>query len=131
MSSGEPPGWSGAQPPAQQPPPGYGHPQQPPPQYPQQYQQGYQPGPGPQKTNGMAVASLVLGLLWVCSVGSILAVIFGYMALKQIDRSEGREGGRGLAITGIVLGWIGVALLVLYLILLAAGVATFEFKTST
>ena len=72
----------------------------------------------------------MLGIVWVCFVGSILALIFGYMGLKQIDTSQGREGGRGMAIAGIVLGWVGVAFLIIYLILLAIGVATFEFRTS-
>ena len=38
-----------------------------------------------------------------------LTVIFGNLALGQIDRQP--QQGRGLAIAGIVLGWIGVALL--------------------
>src|SRR3990170_690939 len=61
-----------------------------------------------QKTNGMAIASLVLGIVWVYGVGSILALVFGYMAKGQIDGSGGRETGRGMATAGIVLGWIGV-----------------------
>jgi hypothetical protein len=44
---------------------------------------------------------------------SILAVIFGYQARGEIDRSGGAQGGRGLAVAGIVLGWIGIALSVL------------------
>lgn len=61
----------------------------------------------PGRTNGLAVASLVLGLLWLYGVGSLLAMILGYVARSQIDDSRGRDGGRGLAIAGIVLGWIG------------------------
>jgi Domain of unknown function (DUF4190) len=61
------------------------------------------------RTNGMAIASLVLGILFLYGVGSILALILGYTAKGQIDRSEGAERGRGLAIGGIVLGWIGIA----------------------
>ncbi len=116
-----------------------------PPQYPQQPgQYPQQPGQYPQqpggygqqpygqapKTNGMAIASLVLGILWICSVGSILAVVFGYMAKNQIKESGGMEQGDGMAMAGIVLGWIGIAFLILYLIGLAVGFATFEFNTS-
>ncbi|MFL5737146.1 MAG: DUF4190 domain-containing protein [Actinomycetota bacterium] len=61
------------------------------------------------RTNGMAVASLVLGILWFWWIGSILALIFGYVGKSEIERSNGRQTGRGLAIAGIVLGWIGVA----------------------
>ena len=57
-------------------------------------------------TNGLAIASLVLGILWLYGIGSILALVFGYVALNQIKRRN--ENGRGLAIAGTVLGWIGV-----------------------
>lgn len=71
------------------------------------------------KTNGLAIASLVLGILWVYWIGSVLAVIFGHVALSQIDKSGGTQTGRGMAIAGLVLGWIGVG--VLLIILVAAG----------
>jgi hypothetical protein len=60
-----------------------------------------------QKTNGMAIASLVLDTLWIWWVGSVLALIFGYVGKNQSDESGGAQGGRGLAIAGIVLGWVG------------------------
>jgi hypothetical protein len=72
-----------------------------------------------QRTNGMAIASMVLGIVWVYWIGSILALVFGYIALGQIDRSGGKEAGRGMAIAGIVLGWIGVAMLVVTIIVAA------------
>lgn len=40
----------------------------------------------PQKTNSLAIASLVLGIVWIYGIGSILALIFGYQAKGQIDR---------------------------------------------
>jgi len=77
-----------------------------------------------QKTNGMAIASLVLGIVWLYGVGSILALVFGFMAKGQIDRSGGRETGRGMAVAGIVLGWVGVAGLILVLILAAVAASS-------
>jgi Domain of unknown function (DUF4190) len=71
-------------------------------------------------TNGLAIASMVLGILWLYWVGSILALVFGYVARGQIDRAAGRQTGRGMAIAGIVLGWIGVASLALVIILAVA-----------
>jgi hypothetical protein len=71
-------------------------------------------------TNGLAIASLVLGILWIYWIGSILALVFGYVAKGQIDRSAGRQGGRGLAIAGIVLGWIGVGVAALLIVLVVA-----------
>jgi len=72
------------------------------------------------KTNGLAIASLVLGIVWVYGLGSILALVFGLLAKGQIDRSNGRETGRGMAIAGIVLGSIGVGLLLLVIIAAAS-----------
>jgi hypothetical protein len=65
----------------------------------------------------MAIASLVLGLVWLYGIGSILALVFGYVALRQIRESG--QGGRGMAIAGTVLGWIGIASLVLIIIAIA------------
>lgn len=71
-------------------------------------------------TNGLAIASMVLGILWIYWIGSILALVFGYVAKGQIDKSAGRQTGRGMAIAGIVLGWIGVAVLALVIVLAVA-----------
>jgi hypothetical protein len=112
------PGWWQASdgnwyPPSQ--PPGYAAPTgyQPP------YGYGYAP-PAPQRTNGLAIASMVLGILWLYWIGSILALIFGYIAKGQIDRSNGVEGGRGMAIAGIVLGWIGIAIIAIAIVVALA-----------
>jgi uncharacterized protein DUF4190 len=67
--------------------------------------------------NGLAIASLVLGILWFFWIGSILALVFGYVAKGQIDRSAGHQTGKGMAIAGIVLGWIGVGMLALVVVL--------------
>jgi hypothetical protein len=72
------------------------------------------------ETNGLAVASMVLGILWIGGLGALLALIFGYISKGQIARSNGRQTGRGMAIAGIVLGWVGVAGLILWIILLAS-----------
>jgi hypothetical protein len=74
----------------------------------------------PQDTNGYAVASLVLGIIWLWWIGSILALAFGYAARKQIAVSGGRQGGDGLAIAGIVLGWVGVGTFVYFWFLIGS-----------
>ncbi len=72
------------------------------------------------RTNGMAIASLVLGILWLWGLGSLLALIFGLVGKNQIDSAGGAEGGRGMAIAGIVLGIVGLAGGVLVTILVIA-----------
>jgi hypothetical protein len=93
-------------------------PQGPPGQQPPGQQPGYGGGPQYQarKTNGLAVASMILGILWVCWIGSILAVLFGHIALSQIKKSQGAQQGRGFAITGLVLGYLGVVSLIVALL---------------
>jgi len=74
----------------------------------------------PTRTNGFAVASMVLGILWLYWLGSILALVFGYIALSQIKNSEGTQSGRGMAIAAIVLGYVGVALIALVVVVAIA-----------
>jgi hypothetical protein len=64
-------------------------------------------------TSGMAIASLVMGLLWMYWIGSILAICLGYAARREIRNNAGRIEGQGMATAGIVLGWIGIGMLAL------------------
>ena len=111
---GQPPA-SGAPPPGYGPPPVYGAPP------PQQGYGGYGVPPyGQQRsTNGFAIASMVLGILWLWWIGSILALVFGYIARGQIK--DNHQNGDGMAIAGIVLGWIGVGMFGLVVLGAAAG----------
>ena len=93
-------------------PPGYGAPQ---PGY-----GGAYPGygvpvmaPPTQQTNGLAIAALVLALsgLATCGLTSLVGAILGHVSRRQI-RERG-EGGDGLALAGIISGWIIFALAVL------------------
>lgn len=69
--------------------------------------------------SGLAIASLLSAVLWLAGAGAVLALIFGYRARREIRDSVGRKTGSGLAIAGIVLGWIGIAILVAGVILIA------------
>jgi hypothetical protein len=74
---------------------------------------GYRYVPPP--VNGMAIAALVLGILWLYWIGSILALVFGYIALAEVKKAPAHvpQQGRGLAVAAVVLGWVGVATLAL------------------
>lgn len=92
--------------------------------------------PAEQRTSELAIASLVtgiLGLTFCTGIGSIVALITGYMARKEIQESQERVGGGGLATAGLILGWIGVGLLVLGLCvgLITVVMAIIAASTST
>ncbi|GAA2880243.1 DUF4190 domain-containing protein [Nonomuraea rubra] len=82
---------------------GYGYGQQPPPGY-------YAPPHPPRSTNGMAVASLVLGIIGLvfCGLTSIPGVILGHIALNRIKKTG--EDGSGMAVGGLVTSYITVVI---------------------
>jgi len=75
-------------------------------------------------TNGMAVASLVCacaGIIpFLFGIPAILGVIFGFVARGQIRRTNGMQGGGGLALAGII---VGLSLIVLFILGVALIVA--------
>lgn len=110
-----PPG--GAPPPGTVPPPGYGP-----------------PYAVRARTDGLAVASLVAGIagFFVCPVvAGVLAIIFGYMAKSNIERSGGALEGDSLATWGIVLGFIQLGLLVVTVIIIVIIVAVADTSSSS
>ncbi|MFI6514501.1 DUF4190 domain-containing protein [Spirillospora sp. NPDC050679] len=74
-------------------------------------------------TNSMATAALICGIAgFFCGIAAPLAIIFGHMAQSQIKRTG--EGGSGMAVAGLILGYIvtvfTVIILVIYFGLFAA-----------
>lgn len=64
-------------------------------------------------TSGGAVASLVMGLLSFLCLGPFLgipAIIAGHIARSKIGKSGGALKGEGIALAGLVLGYINLAL---------------------
>jgi hypothetical protein len=81
--------------------------------------------PGPvvaEKTSGLATASLIFGIPFLFFPFPIVAVVFGHVSLSQIKKSAGRLGGKGLAIAGLVLGYLGIAMIPLTLIIAAIAI---------
>jgi peptidyl-prolyl cis-trans isomerase B (cyclophilin B) len=78
-------------------------------------------GPPPRPTNGMAIGSLVCSLLSLvtCAVTAPVGVILGHIALSQIKRDQSE--GKGLAIAGLVIGYLFTIALVLGIVLLIVG----------
>ncbi|MDQ1216548.1 DUF4190 domain-containing protein [Microbacterium arborescens] len=79
---------------------------------------GYQP----QKTNTLAVVSMIasiVGFIWLLPViGSVAGVIMGHISLSQIKRTN--ENGRGMALAGLIVGYAGLALAIVGIIIVAS-----------
>jgi hypothetical protein len=108
----------------------------PPPDFPAQgMPYGYGPSPATiygRETNGVAIAAGVCGIIavvlcWIPFVDYVsivlgaLAIIFGIIGVR---RSDGYGSGKGMAITGIVCGAVGLAIAFLFLLLIYAVVST-------
>ncbi|MBK4348352.1 DUF4190 domain-containing protein [Lacisediminihabitans changchengi] len=77
----------------------------------------YSPGtPAPvAKTNTLAIVGFVLG--FVVSLG---AVVVSHIALAQIKRTG--EAGRGFAIAGLILGYVGIFFGIIWVIIIIVGI---------
>ena len=76
------------------------------------------PGSVQPKTSGLAITSLVLGILslLLCALGPVFgipAIICGHVASGRIKRSGGSLSGKGLAMAGFITGYANIALMVL------------------
>lgn len=72
--------------------------------------------PGDLGTSGKAIGSLVCGILFFFLPAAIVAVVLGHLSLSEIRQSAGRLAGRGMAIAGLVLGYLGLSFIPLLII---------------
>jgi Domain of unknown function (DUF4190) len=86
---------------------------------------GY-PGGGPgygiaPKTNGLAIAAMICSFFfWVYAIPGIVAIVLGFIARGQIKRSNGTQTGSGMALTGIIVGFAGLVIGVVLIVVLVA-----------
>jgi hypothetical protein len=74
--------------------------------------------------NGLAIASMVCGIVGVVmfflyAIPCIVAVVLGHVALSQIKRTG--QAGKGMAVAGIATGYTGIGLFALALVLALSG----------
>src|SRR5215813_2672856 len=77
------------------------------------------------QTSGKATASLIAGIsAYVIApfIGAIVAIVLGHLGLSEVKKSAGRLKGDGLAIAGMVLGYVQVAGLPLIMIIAAIAI---------
>jgi hypothetical protein len=72
--------------------------------------------PPPRRTNGLAIASLACSIFGVfCCLTALPGVVMGHIAMSQIKRSG--EDGKGLALAGLIIGYVAMAIVVIFFIL--------------
>jgi hypothetical protein len=113
---------------------GYGVPASPAPAYPATYGYGTPAVPvGGMRTNGLAIAALVCSLagIFTC-ISAPVGAILGHVARKQI-RERGEQGD-GMALAGIIVGWIITGLVLAYfavlLVIIIIGASTSSTTTT-
>jgi hypothetical protein len=84
----------------------------------------------------LAIFSLVAGLVgwtFLPLIGAITAVITGHLAKREIRESGGTIGGDGMALAGLIMGYVQIGLIVLgvILILTFAAVLIPAFRSSS
>ena len=73
------------------------------------------------QTSALAVVSLVSGILgWTLMplLGSFVAVVTGHLARSEIRRAQGQLEGDGMAVAGLVLGYLSLAVALLAMVAL-------------
>ena len=83
----------------------------------------YTPGPSLPVTNGLAIASMICGILslvFFCFCGGLFlgipAVICGHLSLNQLNAPGNSQQGRGMAIAGLICGYLGIAILIIMML---------------
>jgi type IV pilus assembly protein PilA len=89
---------------------------------PPQYHVPQAPYVGPTETSGKAIGALIFGLLFFIFPSAILAIILGHWSLSDIRKAGGRLTGRGMGTAGMVLGYMGVAMIPFILIIAAIAI---------
>jgi hypothetical protein len=76
---------------------------------------------GQRRTSGVAITSLVLSILWIAGIGSVAAIILGFISQRRTKRSAGAKGAADVATAGIVIGVAGLVFSVVFWMLLVGG----------
>ena len=85
------------------------------------------------RTEPFAIASIVCAVanfFGIFLIGAILGIVFGKMAQKNIAQNPALEGAN-LARMGIIIGWVGVAIVIGFIVIGVALLGVFSSSTTT
>jgi len=69
----------------------------------------------------MAIASLVFSIAWIAGIGSIVAIILGFLSRRKTERLTGAKSGADVALAGLILGFAGLVFAAVFWVVLPAG----------
>lgn len=89
--------------------------------------------PSASRTSGLAIGSLVLGILGIftCGISAIAGLILGIVAMVKIKKSDGRLGGNGLALAGTIVSAVFLLMLPIFAAMLLPALAKAKEKAQT
>jgi hypothetical protein len=87
----------------------------------------------PAKTSGMAISSLVLGILgmFTCGITALIGLILGIIAMVKVKNSGGRLGGNGIALAGVIVSGIFLFMIPIYAALMLPALAQAKQRAQT
>ena len=87
--------------------------------------------PAAARTSGLAITSLVMGILGMCGITALAGLVLGIISLVKINRSGGRLSGQGLAIAGICISGIFLLMIPINAALLLPALARAKSKAQS
>jgi len=87
----------------------------------------------PSKTSGMAVTSLVLGILglFTCGITALIGLVLGIVALVKVKNSRGALGGGGLALAGIIVSAVFIFMIPIFAAMLLPALSAAKQRAQT
>jgi prepilin-type processing-associated H-X9-DG protein len=88
---------------------------------------------GPVKTSGLAIASLVLGILglFTCGAAALIGLILGIIAMTRVKQSRGALGGGGIALAGVIVSAVFLLMLPIFAAMLLPALAAAKEKAQS
>ena len=85
------------------------------------------------KTSGMAISSLVLGILgmFTCGITALIGLILGIIAMVKVKNSGGKLGGGGIALAGVIVSGIFLVMIPIYAAMMLPALAAAKQKAQS
>ena len=88
---------------------------------------------GPARTSGLAITSLILGILglFTCGITALIGLILGIVAMVKVRKSRGALGGGGIALAGVIVSAIFLLMIPFFAAMLLPALAAAKQKAQS